>query len=163
MYVVVQHRIKNPQAAFSRGQKLVKNEGVPAGVRGLQFYPSRDRSAVTCLWESDSVDAVQQYVDSTLGDASENTVTRSTWSTPSRASRPAYANPRPSSLESSALAPAGQPAGVVGACSCAGGASSAGAPGDAVGSGSGAGAAGGTSAEGSRPARHAARVSAPSP
>ncbi len=73
MYVVVQHRIKNPQAAFSRGQKLVKNEGVPAGVRGLQFYPSRDRSAVTCLWESDAVDAVQQYVDSTLGDASENT------------------------------------------------------------------------------------------
>jgi hypothetical protein len=73
MYVVVQHRIKDPQAAFSRGEKLVKNEGAPAGVRGLQFYPSRDGSAVTCLWESDSVEAVREYVDTTLGEASENT------------------------------------------------------------------------------------------
>ena len=72
MYVVVQHRIKNPQMAFSRGEKLIKNEGAPNGVRGLQFYPSRDGSAVTCLWEAPSVDSVQRYVDSALGDASEN-------------------------------------------------------------------------------------------
>lgn len=26
----------------------------------------------TCLWEAPSVDSVQRYVDSTLGDASEN-------------------------------------------------------------------------------------------
>jgi hypothetical protein len=32
MYVVVQHRIKNPQVAFSRGEKLIKNEGAPNGV-----------------------------------------------------------------------------------------------------------------------------------
>jgi hypothetical protein len=38
MYVVVQHRIKNPQVAFSRGERLVKNEGAPTGVHGLQFY-----------------------------------------------------------------------------------------------------------------------------
>ncbi len=72
MYVVVQHRIKNPQIAFSRGERLVKNEGAPTGMRGLQFYPSRDGSAVTCLWEAPSVDVVQRYVDSTLGDSSEN-------------------------------------------------------------------------------------------
>ena len=72
MYVVVQHRIKNPQIAFSRGERLVKNEGAPTGMRGLQFYPSRDGSAVTCLWEAPSVDVIQRYVDSTLGDASEN-------------------------------------------------------------------------------------------
>jgi hypothetical protein len=72
MYVVVQHRIKNPQIAFSRGEKLIRNEGAPAGVHGLQFYPSRDGSAVTCLWEAPSVEAIQRYVDSTLGDSSEN-------------------------------------------------------------------------------------------
>jgi len=72
MYVVVQHRIKNPQIAFSRGEKLIKNEGAPTGVRGLQFYPSRDGSAVTCLWEGPSVESVQRYVDSALGDCSEN-------------------------------------------------------------------------------------------
>ena len=73
MYVVVNHAIKNPQTAFPRGEKLMKNEGAPAGVRVLQFYPSRDMTTVTCLWESGSVDAVQRYVDATLGDAAVNT------------------------------------------------------------------------------------------
>ena len=73
MYVVVQHHIKNPQTAFSRGEKLMKSEGAPAGVRNLQFYPSRDLARVTCLWEAPSVDSVQRYVDSTLGDSSDNT------------------------------------------------------------------------------------------
>jgi hypothetical protein len=72
MYVVVQHRFRNPQIAFSRGEKLIKNEGAPTGVRGLQFYPSRDGSLATCLWEAPSVESVQRYVDSALGDSSEN-------------------------------------------------------------------------------------------
>jgi hypothetical protein len=73
MYVLVQHRIKDPQAAFSRGERLMKAEGAPAGVRNLQFYPSRDLSAVTCLWEAPSVSAIQGYVDGVLTDSSENT------------------------------------------------------------------------------------------
>ena len=72
MYVVVQHQIKNPETAFSRGEKLMKNEGAPAGVRVLQFYPSRDQTLVTCLWEAPSVASVQAYVDSTLGNSSDN-------------------------------------------------------------------------------------------
>lgn len=72
MYVVVQHRIKDPQVAFERGERLIKNEGAPVGAHGLQFYPSQDGSAVTCLWEAPSVDAIQGYVDATLGDSSEN-------------------------------------------------------------------------------------------
>lgn len=73
MYVVVQHRFKNPQVAFARGERLIKNEGAPAGVRGLQFYPARDGSAAACLWEARSVESVQKYVDSTLGESSDNT------------------------------------------------------------------------------------------
>lgn len=72
MYVVVFHQIKDPEAAFSRGQNLLEGNGAPAGVRAVQFYPSQDHSAVTCLWEADSVDTVQAYVDATLGDSSEN-------------------------------------------------------------------------------------------
>ena len=72
MYVVAQHQFKDSQTAFSRGERLIKNEGAPPGVHGLQFYPSRGGSAATCLWEADSVGAVQEYVDSTLGDSSEN-------------------------------------------------------------------------------------------
>lgn len=74
MYVVAQHRFKNPELAFARGERLIKNEGAPEGVYGLQFYPARDGSGAACLWEAPSVEAVQGYVDSTLGDSSENTV-----------------------------------------------------------------------------------------
>jgi hypothetical protein len=72
MYVVAQHQIGDPQTAFARGEKLIKGDDAPRGARALQFYPSRDGSAVTCLWEADSVAAVQEYVDSALGDSSEN-------------------------------------------------------------------------------------------
>lgn len=72
MYVVVQHRIKDAQTAFARGEKLTRGEDAPPGVRVREFYPSQDRSAATCLWESDSLEAVRDYVDSTLGDSTEN-------------------------------------------------------------------------------------------
>src|SRR5262245_34311385 len=72
MYVVVQHRFTNPAVAFARGERLINNDGAPIGVRGLQFYPSNDGSVATCLWEAPSVQDVQSYVDSTLGDSSEN-------------------------------------------------------------------------------------------
>ena len=42
MYVVVQHRFNDPAVALARGERLINNDGAPAGVRGLQFYPSRD-------------------------------------------------------------------------------------------------------------------------
>ena len=73
MYVEVIHRFTDPQAAFARGERLIKNEGAPEGVRGLQFYPAKDGSMATCLWEAPSVALVQDYVDTTLGDASDNT------------------------------------------------------------------------------------------
>lgn len=72
MYVAVIHDIKNPEAAFARGEKLVKNEGAPNGARGLQFYPATDGSGATCLWEAPSVESIQSYVDDVLGDASVN-------------------------------------------------------------------------------------------
>ena len=72
MYVVVHHTFLKPPDAFSRGEKLIKNEEAPAGTAGLQFYPARDGSGATCLWESNSVADVQSYVDNTLGDSSRN-------------------------------------------------------------------------------------------
>jgi hypothetical protein len=73
MYVAVLHQFQDPPTAFARGEKLIMNEGAPAGARGLQFYPATDGSRATCLWESGSVESIQEYVDSTLGDSSWNT------------------------------------------------------------------------------------------
>ena len=72
MYVIVLHDIKDPQTAFPRGERLMRNEGSPAGTRVLQFYPADDASFVTCLLEAESVDGVQRWVDETLGDSSVN-------------------------------------------------------------------------------------------
>ena len=72
MYVIVQHDVRNPEVAFERGQALIDGTGAPDGTRVLQFYPRVNGSAVTCLWESASVDDVQRFTDTTLGDASIN-------------------------------------------------------------------------------------------
>ncbi|MBT2365389.1 hypothetical protein J7E88_08640 [Streptomyces sp. ISL-10] len=72
MYVVVQHKILNPETAFPRGQALIDGIGAPDGSRVLQFYPHVDGSAVTCLWEAESVEDVQRFADETLGDSSIN-------------------------------------------------------------------------------------------
>ncbi len=72
MYVVVHHHITNPETAFPRGERLISGDGAPERVQVLQFYPSQDLSTVTCLFEADSVGSVQEWVDGTLGDASEN-------------------------------------------------------------------------------------------
>jgi hypothetical protein len=74
MYVVVSHTIKNPEVASSRGARLISGEGAPEGVRVLQFYMATDGSRAACLWEATSTDAVQEYVDTTLGDSSSNEV-----------------------------------------------------------------------------------------
>jgi hypothetical protein len=69
MYVGIVHRIKDAEVMMSRGEKL---SDPPPGVVGHQFCPSTDLKAATCVWEADSVDAVREFVDGTLGDSSEN-------------------------------------------------------------------------------------------
>jgi hypothetical protein len=73
MYVAVVHLIKDAQAVLSRSEGLADPSNAPAGVVPRQFCPSEDLSAATCVWEAHSVDAVRDYIDSTLGDSSENT------------------------------------------------------------------------------------------
>ena len=73
MFIVVHHTITDQEAAFARGQNLLDGNGAPSGVQVREFYPSRDRADVFCLWEGSSLDEVRDYVDATLGDASRNT------------------------------------------------------------------------------------------
>jgi hypothetical protein len=70
MKVGVIHRISDPESAQAKGQPLFEPH---EGVRLLQFCPSRDFSTASCIWEADSVDAVRELVDPTLGDTSEQT------------------------------------------------------------------------------------------
>ena len=72
MYGIVDHQLTDPLTAFERGKQLMAGEGAPAGLRVLQFFPSRGGDVVTCVWQAETVASVQTYVDDTLGDASIN-------------------------------------------------------------------------------------------
>lgn len=72
MFIVVYHTITDPETAFARGENLLAGNGAPSGVRVREFYPSRDRADVFCLWEGNSLEDVRDYVDATLGDSSRN-------------------------------------------------------------------------------------------
>jgi hypothetical protein len=72
MYVAIVHQVQDAQAFLSRGEQLADPSNAPPGVVPRQFCPSTDLSTATCVWEADSVDAARTYVDSTLGDSSEN-------------------------------------------------------------------------------------------
>jgi hypothetical protein len=73
MYVAIVHRVKDAQAFLSQGDDLAEPSNAPPGVLPRQFCPSKDLTAATCVWEAGSVDAVRDYVDSTLRDSSDNT------------------------------------------------------------------------------------------
>ena len=71
MYVIAQHKVKDPVAFFSDIPGVAMN--APPGVHGRQLCPSQDETAAVCLWEADSIDAVRAYLDGVTGDAAENT------------------------------------------------------------------------------------------
>jgi hypothetical protein len=70
MYVVARHRIKDAERFLSLAQ--VAAEQAPPGVYGRQFCPSCDGSEAVCLWETDSLETVKNYLDSLVGEASDN-------------------------------------------------------------------------------------------
>jgi hypothetical protein len=70
MKVGVIHRISDPETAQANGQPLFEPH---EGLRLLQFCPSQDFQTASCIWDADSVDAVRDLVDPTLGDSSEQT------------------------------------------------------------------------------------------
>jgi hypothetical protein len=71
VYVVAKHRIKDADRFFSISQ--VAAENAPRRVYGRQFCPSWDRTEAVCLWEADSVEAVERYLESLIGEAGDNT------------------------------------------------------------------------------------------
>jgi hypothetical protein len=72
VFIVVHHTITDPETAFARGQNLLAGNDAPPSVRVREFYPSRDKADVVCLWEGNSLEEVRDYVDATLGDSSQN-------------------------------------------------------------------------------------------
>jgi hypothetical protein len=67
MYIVAQHRIKDPARFWSASPQ---GPGAPSLHAA---YPSLDKTEGVCLWETDSVDDLREALDQLVGDAAENT------------------------------------------------------------------------------------------
>jgi hypothetical protein len=72
MHVVVHHRIIDREKFLATDpQDIAANAPPVATVH--QFLPARDASAADCLWESESLDALRDYLDAATRGISQNT------------------------------------------------------------------------------------------
>ena len=72
MYVVAVHRITDPEKFFAVNADDIASGG-PAGVQGKQFFPSTKQDEAVCLWETDSIDSLRDYLDPATEGLAENT------------------------------------------------------------------------------------------
>ena len=62
MLVIAQHtNITDPETFWAKAQSVVSS--TPAGTKVLSVYPSQDGKTGTCVWEADSVDKLQNFLD----------------------------------------------------------------------------------------------------
>jgi hypothetical protein len=69
MYIVAQHRIKDS----GRFWNPEKNGGEKNPPELVGRYASHDRNKAVCIWEANSLEALRGFIDTLVGDASENT------------------------------------------------------------------------------------------
>jgi hypothetical protein len=72
MHVVVQHRITDLEKFNTMDAEEVAG-GAPTGSHLQQFLPPKDGSVATCVWRSDSIDALRGYLDPATAGVTENT------------------------------------------------------------------------------------------
>lgn len=70
MFVAVEHNITDPEAFWARAKEIVPN--LPSHVKLYQCFPNKTGSRGICIWEGDSVKAVQTYLDGQVGHVSSN-------------------------------------------------------------------------------------------
>ena len=72
MHVVVHHRIIDREKFRATDpQDIAAN--APPGAHVCQFLPARDASAADCLWESESLDGLRDYLDAATRGVCQNT------------------------------------------------------------------------------------------
>lgn len=68
MYIAVRHEISDPQSFWGKAAKFA----IPPEIRLLSSFPNNDGSKGNCLWEADSIDQVESFIESNLGEYSKN-------------------------------------------------------------------------------------------
>jgi hypothetical protein len=73
MFISVNHQIKNPGEFWASAQKSLPELPVSGVQRIINVFPSTDMSQATCIWEADSIDALDKYLRSKVADWSQET------------------------------------------------------------------------------------------
>jgi hypothetical protein len=68
MYVTAIHDISDPEKFWGAAESTE----IPEGIVLHDVFPNADGTRAVCLWEADTVEAVQSLVDGTVGDVSRN-------------------------------------------------------------------------------------------
>ena len=67
MFIAIVHEIHDP-AKFQKCAEAVFP--LPEGLHAHQFFPSSDLGQAVCLYEASTLDALRDYIDGALEDAS---------------------------------------------------------------------------------------------
>ena len=70
MLVIAHHNISDPQSFWSAAEEVTKN--LPRNLKLHGVYPAKDGNTGTCLWEAESVQEVQLFLDKHAGKYAKN-------------------------------------------------------------------------------------------
>ncbi len=70
MFIVAKHTIHDPEKFWQAVQDSMPR--IPDSAKPHAVLPNKDGNEAVCLWESDSIDTVKNYIESEAGDVSTN-------------------------------------------------------------------------------------------
>ncbi len=70
MLIIAHHNVSKPEEFWGAAKEITKN--LPANLKVHGVYPSTDTRSGTCLWEANSVQEVQQFLDKKTGQLAKN-------------------------------------------------------------------------------------------
>ena len=70
MYFRVNHTISDPGQFWSRAQESLPNLPEGIGIHGV--FPNDTMDKATCIWEANSLEHIQEYLEGKTGDVSQN-------------------------------------------------------------------------------------------
>lgn len=73
MYIVVNHNIINPEDFWASAQKNLPNLPEGGVRRVLNIFPNKSLDKATCIWEADSIEALENYLKEKLGSSKSET------------------------------------------------------------------------------------------
>jgi hypothetical protein len=68
LHVIAIHAISDPEKFWAAAAEL----DLPQGTALHSAIPNQDGSRAVCVWESDSMDTVRDFVETRVGDISDN-------------------------------------------------------------------------------------------